>query len=264
MKRFFSTLMILALTTTLSYAQEQNKEQDSTLISERTEGNYLIRQYKISGKNDEAQYTLKYSISASKLPSLTSGNIDEMVELDEMIAKLKQDSSMHVARIEITGYASPDGNAASNEKLAMSRAEQFRTMLEERYGLPSTYNVQIKADAEQWSACDKAVSDSSLDDKAKVLNILNSSATEASKEQQLKAIPKAWSMFRSQILPAMRRVEMTVYYNTDRIVEVRTFIEKPKPQPAPQVAKRRCPCEGFVDDMTIGIIVDMSEPDEIY
>lgn len=264
MKRFFSTLTILFMTATLSYAQEQPSQQDSTLISERTEGNYLIRQYKISGKDDEAQYTLKYSIAASKLPSLTAGNINELVDLDEMVAKLRQDSLMRVARIEITGYASPDGNAVSNEKLAMSRAEQFSTMLKERYALPSTYNVQIKADAEHWSDCDKAVQESSIGDKAKVLAILNSSASEASKEQELKAMPEAWSAFRSEILPTMRRVEMTVYYNTDRIVEVRTFIEKPKPQPEPQVAQRRCSCEGFVDDVTIGIIVDMSEQGAIY
>ena len=244
MKRFFSTLTILFMTATLSYAQEQHNEQDSTLISERTEGNYLIRQYKISGKDDEAQYTLKYSIAASKLPSLTSGNINELVELDEMVAKLRQDSLMRVARIEITGYASPDGN--------------------ERYALPSTYNVQIKADAEHWSNCDKAVQESSIGDKAKVIAILNSSASEASKEQELKALPEAWSTFRTEILPAMRRVEMTVYYNTDHIVEVRTFIEQPKPQPEPQVAQRRCSCDGFVDDVTIGIIVDMSEQGAIY
>lgn len=264
MKRFFSTLTILFLTATLSYAQEQHNKQDSTLISERTEGNYLIRQYKISGKDDEAQYTLKYSIAASKLPSLTAGNISELVDLDEMVAKLKQDSLMRVSHIEITGYASPDGNAVSNEKLALSRAEQFSTMLKERYALPSTYNVQIKADAEHWSDCDKAVQESSIGDKAKVLAILNSSASEASKEQELKALPKAWSVFRTEILPAMRRVEMTVYYNTDRIVEVRTFIEKPQPQPEPQVAQRRCSCDGFVDDVTIGIIVDMSEQGAIY
>ena len=260
MKLIFSTLTILALA--LSAAQAQ--EQDSTLISERTEGNYLIRQYRLTSPDEEAQYRLNYSISASKLPSLTTGNVAEMVELDEMIAKIKADSLMHIARIVITGYASPDGNAVSNEKLALSRAEQFGTMLEERYALPSTYNIEIKADAEQWSDCDKAVSDSKLSDKETIIGILNSTASESEKEQKLKSMPEVWNMFREDILPAMRRVDMTIYYDTDRIVEVRTFIEKPKAQPSQQMAQRQCRCEGFVDDMTIAIIVDMTEPDAIY
>ena len=58
MKLIFSTLTILALA--LSAAQAQ--EQDSTLISERTEGNYLIRRYRLTSPNEEAQYRLNYRI----------------------------------------------------------------------------------------------------------------------------------------------------------------------------------------------------------
>ena len=169
---------------------------------------------------------------------------------------------MRISHIVITGYASPDGNATSNEALAMSRAQEFRTLIESRYGLGSSYRIQVKADAEPWSACDQGVSSSTISDKSKILAILNSSDSDKSKEQQLKAMPEVWSVFRSQILPAMRRVDMNIYYNIDSIVEVRTLIEKPKPAPAP--AKQQCRCVGFVDDETIGIIVDMSEDDAIY
>lgn len=268
MKQFFFSLVIpLALGLTSHRAEAQTEQHiapsDSTLLSETVEGNYLVRRYKITSHDDEAQFSLKYSIDASKLPSLTTGNVTEMAELDDMMARIKQNPEMKISRIEITGYASPDGNPTSNERLALSRAEQFRSIVESRYTLPAS-NIQIKADAEQWQACDAAVKGSSIADKEKVLTILNSPVADASKEQQLKAVPAAWSVMRQQILPPMRRVEMDVYYTTDRIVEVRTFIEKPMPQPAPQVVQRACPCEGFVDDETIGIVVDMSDPYGIY
>ncbi len=268
MKQFLFSLVIpLALGLTPHHAEAQTQQHiapsDSTLLSETVEGNYLVRRYKITSHDDEAQFSLKYSIDASKLPSLSKGNATEMEELDDMMARIKQNPEMKISRIEITGYASPDGNAASNERLALSRAEQFRSIVESRYTLGAD-DIQVKADAEQWQACDTAIKDSSLADKEKVLAILNSPIAEASKEQQLKAIPSAWSVMRQQILPPMRRVEMAVYYTTDRIVEVRTLIEKPKPQPAPQVAQRVCPCQGFVDDETIGIVVDMSDPYGIY
>lgn len=269
MKKFLLSLVVpfafgLAPHHTRAQTPSHIAPSDSTLLSETVEGNYLVRRYKITGHDDEAQFSLKYSIDASSLSSLTTGNAAEMEELDQMMARLRQDPSIHISRIEITGYASPDGNAASNERLALSRAEKFRSIVESRYAIGSDSNLSIRADAEPWSACDKAVESSSIEDKGKVLSILNSSASESSKEQQLKAIPAAWNILSRQILPPMRRVEMAVYYTTDRIVEVRTLIEKPKPQPAPTVVQRTCPCQGFVDDETIGIVVDMSDPYGIY
>ena len=264
MKKFYAPLiMFLAfVVATDAHGQEQDIPKDSTLLSESVEGNYLVRRYMISNSSDEAAYNLSYSIAASKLPSLTVGNVAELVELDELMAKIKGDNSMRISKIDIIGYASPDGNAASNEALAMSRAQEFRTLLESRYGLSSSYDIQVKADAEPWSACDQAVNNSSIEEKAKVLAILNSASSENSKEQDLKAMPEVWRTFRTEILPTMRRVDMTIYYNVDTIVEVRTLIEKPKP--AARATKQQCCCAGFVDDETIGIVVDMSDPYAIY
>ena len=120
------------------------------------------------------------------------------------------------------------------------------------------------ANAEQWDDCDDAVLGSSIADKEAVLNVLNSAATEASKEQRLKKMPQAWSVFRTQILPSMRRVEMVVYYNMDREVEVRTLVEKPKPAPKPQPQRKCCPCNGVIIDETIGFIVDLCDPNAIF
>ncbi len=264
MKKFYAPLIMLlaCCVATTARGQQQNMPQDSTLLSESVEGNYLVRRYMIRNSSNEAAYNLSYSIAASKLPSLTVGNVAEVVELDELMAKIKNDNSMRISHIEITGYASPDGNAASNEALAMSRAQEFRTLVESRYGLGSSYEIQVKADAEPWSACDQGVSGSAISDKSKVLSILNSSESDSRKEQQLKAMPEVWQVFRTEILPPMRRVDMKIYYNIDTVVEVRTLIEKPKPAPAP--AKQQCRCVGFVDDETIGIVIDMSDPDAIY
>ena len=240
------------------------QKSDTTLLSEWIDGDYLVRRYKIDSSNDEAQYTLKYSISASKLNSLLSTNAAELADLDKMMAELKSDANMHIKYIDITGYASPDGNAMSNEALALSRAQQFRSMLESRYAVLSNYKVNVMANAEQWDDCDDAVLGSSISDKEAVMNVLNSATTEKAKEQRLKQMLQAWSVFRTQILPSMRRVEMVVYYNMDREVEVRTLVEKPKPAPKPQPQRKCCPCNGMIIDETVGIIVDLCDPDAIY
>ncbi len=244
--------------------RSHDESRDTTLISEWVDGNYLVRRYVVRHNDDEAPYTLRYTVAASRLSDLTANNAAELADVDQMMEKLRRDTSLHVRSIEITGYASPDGNPVSNEALAMSRAQKFRSLLDSRYGLVSNYVVRVRSDAEHWDACDAAVRNSSIADKQRVLTILDSSASESAKEQQLKQMPTVWNLFRSQILPPMRRVEMVVYYDEDDYYEVRTLIDKPKPTPKPREVRREVVEPTFTDDMSIGIIVDMSDRNRIY
>lgn len=268
MKKIYAFIVILLSVTAADGAwakeQEPRQQSDTTLLSEQVEGNYLVRRYKIASNDDEAQYTLKYSVSASKLNSILAGNEAELSNLDKMLEEVKSDENMHIKRIDITGYASPDGNAMANDALALSRAQKFRSMLESRYALMSNYVIRVMSDAEQWDDCNESVLDSSIENKTKVLSIIDSSESEASKEQQLKQMPQVWNVFRTQILPPMRRVEMVVYYDMDRIVELRTLINKPQPAQPQKPQQRMCPCQGVQIDETIGIIVDLSDPRAIY
>lgn len=231
-------------------------ECDTTLLSERVEGDYLVRRYKIERSGDEAQYTLHYRIDASQLNQLNEANAEQLMSLEEFLTKLRSDTTINISHIEVVGYASPDGSEAANEALALSRAQKFRALLENRYSLASDYVVKVRADVEPWQACDKAVEGSSLENKQAVLNLLNSSQTPSAKEQQLKRMPEVWSLFRTAILPPMRRVEMVAYYSTDAYVEVRTLLNKPRADATPQL-RRCCPCRAIVVDESIGIIVDM-------
>ena len=238
-------------------ADELPKPQgDTILLSESEQGDYLVRRYLVRHNDDEARYSLKYSISATRLNSLIAGNAEELAELDKFMADIQQDTSIHLQRIEIVGYASPDGNARSNETLALSRAQKFRNMLDSRFNASTRYKVQLSSAVEPWKACDDGVEKSAIADKQKVLDILNLSSTPQSIESQLKAMPTVWSLFRNTILPSLRRVDMTAYYNTDTIFELRTLIEKPEPQPA-TAPQKRCSCPVIVEDEMIGIIVDM-------
>ena len=106
-------------------ADELPKPQgDTILLSESEQGDYLVRRYLVRHSDDEARYSLKYSISATRLNSLIAGNAEELAELDKFMAEIQQDTSIHLQRNEIVGYASPDGNARNNETLALSRGKR--------------------------------------------------------------------------------------------------------------------------------------------
>ena len=274
MKKFYTLFLTLLATTVVGNifavpssqgVDTQPIQADTTLLAEWVDGAYLVRRYLVVEPEPQL-YTLKYAVSADKLSTLLAGNEAEIEALDKMMADIRQDSAMRVQSIDITGFASPDGNATKNEALAIDRAQRFRKMLESRYGQMADYVVRVMAEAERWDNCNMAVLNSPIEDKQRVLSIIDSPATEASKEQQLKLLPQVWSIFREQILPPMRRVEMVVNYNKDMVVEVRTLIDKPQPQPQPRRFEQRkgCQCGGVVVDETIGIIIDLMDPEAIY
>lgn len=261
MKRLYATIFTLfALGVGFASAEEIAQPQsDTIMLSEKVDGDYLVRRYLVRHNSAEAQYQLKYSISASRLSNLIAGNDEELAALDKFMAEIKQDTSIHVQRIEIVGYASPDGNQRNNETLAMSRAQKFRALIDSRYDASVAYKVQLTSAVEPWQACDGGVEASTLGDKQKVLAILNSAETPQAKEAQLKQMPAVWQMLRAEVLPQLRRVDMTIYYNTDTVVELRTLIKKPEVEPE-QVKQKKCCCPVIVEDEMIGIIVDMKPP----
>lgn len=74
-------------------------------------------------------------------------------------------------------------------------------------------------------------------------------------------MPAAWSYLKKNVLPKLRRVELTIGYGAGNIVEQRTMIPKPKPAPQPQPAQ---PAEPYVvvDEQVNGIIVEMPDRHE--
>lgn len=105
--------------------------------------------------------------------------------------------------------------------------------------------------------CRALVARSSVPDKQAVLGILDGEQSSDAKELALKKIPAAWEYMIKNILPPLRRVELTINYGAGSIVEQRTMIPKPKiaPQPAGQGCEP-CGCE-VVDESITGIIVEM-------
>ena len=108
-----------------------------------------------------------------------------------------------------------------------------------------------------------------MPDRQAVLNILDSKQSPDAKELALKKMPAAWNYMVANILPPLRRVEVTINYDAGNIVEVRKRIAKPAPQPEPRPAfvpvvqtyEQPCPCYEIIDEGITGIIVEMPDPD---
>jgi len=216
---------------------------DTVMLSETTDGDYLVRRFII------------------KRPSTLDGNSRELGDLDDFVGNLMKDTLMRVKSVEITGYSSPDGPLKFNETLARNRAQDFKNYVDRKYGFSNKYDVTVNAVAEDWEMCRSLVAKSEVPDKQSVLDILDGSRSPDAKELALKKMPSAWNYMKKNILPPLRRVELTINYGEGSVVEQRTMI--PRPKPAPQPVCEPCGCE-VIDESITGIIVEMPGSDVDY
>ena len=231
---------------------------DTVLLSETADGDYMVRRFLVKSRND-TDYSVRYRINLATLNAALSGNSKELDELNAFVGDLTKDTLKQVSAVTITGYSSPDGPVKFNEALAARRANDFKVYLDRKYDFSKKYKVTVNSVAEDWEMCRTLVAQSSMPDKQAVLGILDGRQSPDQKELALKKMTTAWDYMKENILPPLRRVELTIDYKVNSIVEQRTLIPKPKPTPQPAQ-----PAEPYVvvDEQVSGIIVEMPNEHE--
>ena len=164
---------------------------DTVMLSETTDGDYLVRRFIIKRPGD-TDYSVRYQINLAKLSSTLDGNSRELGDLDDFVGNLMKDTLMRVKSVEITGYSSPDGPLKFNETLARNRAQDFKNYVDRKYGFSNKYDVTVNAVAEDWEMCRSLVAKSEVPDKQSVLDILDGSRSPDAKELALKKMPSAF------------------------------------------------------------------------
>ena len=224
---------------------------DSVLLSETTEGDYIVRRYLVRSSGD-TDFTMHYRISLATLDTSLGGNPKQLGDLNAFLSGLVGDTLRKVQSVAITGYSSPDGPVQLNEKLAAQRAQDFKAYADSKYGLSKRYTVRVNSVAEDWKMCRTLVAQSQIPDRTAVLQIIDGTQTPEQKELALEKLPAAWNYMKANILPPLRRVEVMIAYADGNIVEQRTLKPKPAPAPAPETYE-------VVDETITGVIVEMPE-----
>ncbi len=236
MKRKITTLLVAisiigSLSAQTSSAQKscstpsKDSQCDKKLLSTTTQGDYTVSRYLVKERNgDDDDFSVKYQINLSRLISTYSDNAKEITDLRNFIESIQRDTLRRITSVSVTGFASPDGSAVVNERLAMQRAVDFRQYIDRNYSM-STYGGTTKADALTWADAYDATSKSSIPNKEAVLTLLKSSHSQYDIEAKLKSMPESWSYMRQYILPPMRSVELCVKYNSWKVVEYRTLVK---------------------------------------
>ena len=255
-------------------AQSHAVQPDSVLLSERVDGDYQLKSYRVQ-QPAEADFSLHYRIGNATLSPTLGENGEELDDLKKLAATL-DDTLHHAQQVVVVGYASPDGPLSLNERLAKARAENFAAYLKKNAPHLAAAKVVCRSEVSPWTALREAVEKSDMADKAYVLEVLSGDHSPLEVERALKSHPEAWNYLAHNLLPPLRRVTVEVDYAQGKVVETRTRIPKPQPAPAPTptptpapksvaVTQKTTPtdpcCVELLVRETVGIIVAM--PGEI-
>ena len=141
-------------------------------------------------------------------------NPKELAKIHDMIDDLKNDASVTVNRLDITGYASPEGSYAGNQRLSEGRSRALANYLASQYDFP--HNIyHIFFGGENWAGLTKAVQAGHMEYKNEILDILEYTSSSEDRKVKLKqlagGIPYR-TMLRT-IYPSLRVAICKVDYN---------------------------------------------------
>ncbi|WP_101689463.1 tetratricopeptide repeat protein [Dysgonomonas massiliensis] len=166
-------------------------------------------------KERSREYSAKLNFIVARyeiVPSL-GNNAIILNEVQEVINEVKNDKDLTISKISMTGYASPEGNEASNMKLSENRAKSFANHLRKLYNFDGNlFSLDWKG--EDWNGLRKVVEASGLTHKKQVLDILDNSSSVADRKRRLKALEggTVYKELLADYYPDLRRNEMVVHF----------------------------------------------------
>ena len=148
---------------------------------------------------------IKFLIQSASLRSSETKS-ESVKALQAAIKDAKGNEKKEINKIEVSGYASPDGGMDLNEKLAQNRQKAAANFLKRDLKKNKVANdVEANITAEDWAGFQKAMENSNMQDKDLVLRVLSMYSDPEEREAQIKNLSSVYGTIAEEILPALRR-----------------------------------------------------------
>lgn len=114
-----------------------------------------------------------FNVNASAIDLALFGNRQTLDDITEAVRKIGDIPGARLNKIEITGYASPEGTTANNTKLAGERAQALKNYILQEIPYLKNNDFALKNGGENWEGLRKMVAESDMPYKNKVLYIID-------------------------------------------------------------------------------------------
>ncbi|MDF1576352.1 MAG: hypothetical protein P1P86_14280 [Bacteroidales bacterium] len=144
---------------------------------------------------------------------------EEIALLNETLKNVDENERLELKGIEISAYASPDGELDLNTKLADKRqtsaSKYLSGQLKKAEVEVADELMSLLATPEDWEGFKKLMEASDIQDKEMILRVLSMHSDPVVREQEIKNLTAAFEVIAEEILPQLRRSKFTV--NMDKI-----------------------------------------------
>lgn len=174
---------------------------------------YLTPEAKaVKDMNNSGSAFLEFPAGKSQLLVDFKNNKYELSKIHAAIDSISNNKYASITGIELTGYASIDGNSKSNFRLSLSRAESVRRFVQSAYPkIPATI-IRARAGGEDWDGLKKLTQEMGL--SARIESLFNSPITDDAKDARLKGLEGGaiYRLLAAEIFPQLRRVDYAVRF----------------------------------------------------
>ena len=155
---------------------------------------------------------IDYPRGGSTLDPLVGNNAAELGKMERLLAPLLGNPYVQIKEIRITGYASPEGLYSTNEALARSRSQGFKSYLTRSYGLQD-YPFRVAWVAEDWEGLRPLLKGKPYE--GAVLFIIDNYGIFEGRERYLMdfAGGDPYREMLRDLFPKLRRIEVHIIYN---------------------------------------------------
>ena len=186
----------------------------------------------VKNREIQAECFLDFEVNKINIRPEYMNNPKELAKIRAMIDELKSDPSIKVNKLDIVGYASPEGSLANNKRLSEGRAMALRDYLASKYDF-SRNQYYIVFGGENWDGLVKALDSFEMEYKDEVLNIIKDVPLEKGRETKLMqlrgGVPYRYML--KYIFPSLRVAICKVNYEIKNFnVDEAKEIIKTRPQ----------------------------------
>ncbi|MDE6511563.1 MAG: hypothetical protein K2L00_05670 [Muribaculaceae bacterium] len=149
-------------------------------------------------------------------------NPQELDDIRRTIDEIQSDDDITITSVDFTGYASPEGPYALNEKLARGRTESLMDYVYRLFDFPRT-TLHYSWVAEDWEGLRKKVEamDGLSNKEALLALIADDSIAPDEKDQRLKKeFPDDYFILLSKVYPSLRHTSYSVSYRIRSFTDV--------------------------------------------
>ena len=168
----------------------------------------------IKNRTEQGRAYLDFPVNKTVIYPEYRRNPEELKAIKATVDVVKNDANTQITKIDIHGYASPEGSYKNNDRLAKGRSEALKKYVMSEYGFKSDL-FEVQSTPEDWEGLRKYVADSNIEQKEEILAIIDATTDKDmdAKEMRIRKLnPQVYSELLKEVYPGLRHSDYVVHY----------------------------------------------------